>query len=82
MDNRNISDCTNLFITQDTIWTNEPDNSTDLLELKQICYVILLILIYLGFYVAFNTVQVISRQVVGRAEETSTVHIVRQGAVL
>ena len=28
--------------------------------------------IYLGFYVAFNTVQVISRLVVGRAEETST----------
>ena len=28
--------------------------------------------IYLGFYVAFNTVQDISRQVVGRAEETST----------
>ena len=28
--------------------------------------------IYLGFYVAFNTVQVISGQVVGRAEETST----------
>ena len=28
--------------------------------------------IYLGFYVAFNTVQVISRRVVGRAEETST----------
>ena len=27
--------------------------------------------IYLGFYVAFNTVQVISRRVVGRAEETS-----------
>ena len=27
---------------------------------------------YLGFYVAFNTVQLISRQVVGRAEETST----------
>ena len=26
---------------------------------------------YLGFYVAFNTVQVISRWVVGRAEETS-----------
>ena len=25
-----------------------------------------------GFYVAFNTVQVISRRVVGRAEETST----------
>ena len=24
-----------------------------------------------GFYVAFNTVQVISRRVVGRAEETS-----------
>ena len=28
--------------------------------------------IYLGFYIAFNTVQVISRQVVGRTEETST----------
>ena len=28
--------------------------------------------IYLGFYVAFNTVQVISRRAVGRAEETST----------
>ena len=28
--------------------------------------------IYLGFYVAFKTVQVISRRVVGRAEETST----------
>ena len=28
--------------------------------------------IYLGFYVAFNTVQVISRWVVGRAKETST----------
>ena len=28
--------------------------------------------IYLGFYGAFNTVQVISRRVVGRAEETST----------
>ena len=28
--------------------------------------------VYLGFYVAFNTVQVISRRVVGRAEETST----------
>ena len=27
---------------------------------------------YLGIYVAFNTVQVISRWVVGRAEETST----------
>ena len=28
--------------------------------------------IYLVFYVAFNTIQVISRRVVGRAEETST----------
>ena len=30
------------------------------------------IFVYLGFYIAFNTVQVISRRVVGRAEETST----------
>ena len=28
--------------------------------------------IYLGLYIAFNTVQVISRRVVGRAEEAST----------
>ena len=28
--------------------------------------------IYLWFYIAFNTVQVISRRVIGRAEETST----------
>ena len=28
--------------------------------------------IYSGFYIAFNTVQVILRRVVGRAEETST----------
>ena len=35
-------------------------------------YCSLYLFIYLGFYVAFNTVQVISRRVVGRAEETST----------
>ena len=33
--------------------------------------------IYLGFYVAFNTVQVISRRVVGRAEETQYIQFVR-----
>ena len=32
----------------------------------------LIFFFYLGFNVAFNTVQVISRRVVGRAEETST----------
>ena len=37
----------------------------------QICNTYLFI-VYLGFYVAFNTVQVVSRWVVGRAEETST----------
>ena len=31
-----------------------------------------IVFVYLGFNVAFNTVQVISRRVVGRAEETST----------
>ena len=31
-----------------------------------------ILFIYLGFYVAFNIVQVISWRVVGRAEETST----------
>ena len=33
--------------------------------------IMLHLFIYLGFYVAFNTVQVISQRVVGRAEETS-----------
>ena len=32
---------------------------------------------YLGFNVAFNTVQVISQRVVGRAEETSTLSSLR-----
>ena len=40
------------------------------------CFVLLdkefYLFIYLGFYITFNTVQVISRWVVGRAEETST----------
>ena len=36
------------------------------------CKMTFYLFIYLGFYVAFNTVQVISRRVVGRAEETST----------
>ena len=35
-------------------------------------FFVILFIVYLGFYVAFNTVQVISRRVVGRAEETST----------
>ena len=30
------------------------------------------VIVYLGFYVTFNTVQVKSKGVVGRAEETST----------
>ena len=45
-------------------------------KLSNICFVIvpmcIYLFIYLGFYVAFNTLQVISRRVVGRAEETST----------
>ena len=32
----------------------------------------MVLFIYLGFYITFNTEQVISRWVVGRAEETST----------
>ena len=42
------------------------------IDIQELWYCILFIFIYLGFYVAFNTVQVISRWVVGRAEETST----------
>ena len=43
-----------------------------LLDLTYFGYNTLHLFIYLGFYVAFNTVQVISRRAVGRAEETST----------
>ena len=32
----------------------------------------MLVFIYFGFYVTFNTVQVISQRLVGRAEETTT----------
>ena len=35
-------------------------------------HLVCLFLFIWGFYIAFNTVQVISRRVVGRAEETST----------
>ena len=41
------------------------NNSSLILASKKVC---LNLFIYLGFYVAFNTVQVISRWVVGRAE--------------
>ena len=56
-------------------WT--PPNIRQKLETVRLWYHIInspdyRLFIYLGFYVALNTVQVISRQVVGRAEETST----------
>ena len=41
-------------------------------ETSQVDFSLSSMFIYLGFYVAFNTVQVISRRLVGRAEETST----------
>ena len=56
-------------------------NTDTLLTLQAVCVmvpscvvntVLFIYFIYLGFYVAFNTVQVISRRVVGRTEETST----------
>ena len=40
------------------------------IKVKGVLYIY--VFIYLGFYIAFNTVQVISRRVVRRAEETST----------
>ena len=60
--------------------TNHPHLITDLILFTDFTVLILscflmsyqCLFIYLGFYVAFNTVQVISRRVVGRAEETST----------
>ena len=47
-------------------------NSNLLLHAIVHVYTFKCVFIYLGFYVAFNTVQVISQRVVGRAEETST----------
>ena len=48
--------------------------TSDLLNSKNLIVAMsqLWIFVYLGFYVAFNTVQVISQRVIGRAEETST----------
>ena len=53
------------------------DICTPMLSQHRICSLFFLqtlqlLFIYLGFYVTFNTVQVILRRVVGRAEETST----------
>ena len=45
-----------------------PSLAQDLSLYQNLCY----LFIYLGFYIAFNTVQIISQRVVGRAEETST----------
>ena len=50
------------------------------LHMRPIQWHLKILFVYLGFYVAFNTVQVISQRVVGRAEKP--VHIVRQGSVL
>ena len=55
--------------------TTKKSSKTNIISLKNLKFVNRapdFILFYLGFYVAFNTVQVISRRVVGRAEETST----------
>ena len=52
--------------------TGKKGEMTSLLTVSHILVVNIHLFIYLGFYVAFNTVQVISRRVVGRAEETST----------
>ena len=54
------------------IWYVEGCNRYPVGRLCHPCGSEILTFIYLGFYVAFNTVQVISRRVVGRAEETST----------
>ena len=59
-------------------WTScsSQDASAEIAEVQfYCCYYIqstTILFIYLGFYIAFNTVQVISRRVVGMAEETST----------
>ena len=48
--------------------------ANNMAEIRVSCmaYGCICLFVYLGFYVDFNTVQVISRRVVGRAEETST----------
>ena len=59
----------NSFICED-IFTKIAENG---IGYKNMCFnTFVCLFVYLGFYVAFNTVQVISRRVVGRAEETST----------
>ena len=67
--------CDITYSTTDLVYSfHNPTNlplkmePSDFVQRRQV----LCLFIYLGFYVAFNTVQVISRRVVERAEETST----------
>ena len=62
-----ICHCLNMFIQPKHILLGITDPHYVELN-RHLC----IVFIYLGFYVAFNTVQVISRRIVGRAEETST----------
>ena len=64
------------YVTSATTDTT-PSSNFSLCVLDSKCFwskyiLTLYLFIYLGFNVAFNTVRVISRRVVGRAEETST----------
>ena len=60
--------CNSFTFDAPNIWNDLHDNVWNATSLASFIY----LFVYLGFYVAFNTVQVISRRVVGRAEETGT----------
>ena len=61
-----------LYVKQHEYLMRESEKAVNLFILLYLFLSKERLVIYLGFYVAFNTVQVISRRVVGRAEETST----------
>ena len=64
-----LSTCSRFVIVSHTPVLSKPFVSC---HSAAIAAILLYLFIYLGFYVTFDTVQVISRRVVGRAEETST----------
>ena len=61
----------NFYYTRSSIWHTAGEFSVILIIWGGGCHKTELF-VYFGFYIPFNTVRVISRRVVGRAEETST----------
>ena len=67
-----LAEINNKIILENSSWGKDYKLTSNGRLIQKALLVASSIFFYLEFYVAFNTVQVISRQVFGRAEETST----------